>query len=565
MAVNMQQPSDTEIGEWFVNVSPLAEGEFEFALVLGGTVSAGAYTAGAVDFLIQAMDCLAEAQTKGEIPKHTVRLKLIAGTSGGGVNAAIAARALAYRYPHLTPATHVQDGTDTGNPFYDTWIRKLHLSGFLETDDVGPHLASLLNGKPIDTGGDAIVNFAGGPAGQREWVAAPLRLILTLTSLRGVPYRTNFGTSLGQGYVDHADYGRFALVYPGQQIDKVRPDEFVLGFGQPDVPQSTDWPKFAEYAKATAAFPLGFPPRALERPTEHYRWRVVPYPPGPGGGTSWRLMWPDWQAMGGTNTPEVWKFLAVDGGATDNEPIQLARSALSGLLTHSPRDPDTANRAVWLIDPFAGRAPLGPAAAVSFPSEFGSIATTLTQQTRYSTADLLMAADDEQFSRFMLTPTRDGKVGEDVIASGGLGAFVGFACPAFMHYDYMLGRQNCWKFLKEEFRLAPGNQVFAHWTKAQLAAFTAQTPKGPRMPIIPLVGAVKDDPGFADWPNGKLDPEIYRDPIEKRFRRIVESELSGSWFRRLLSIIGAHAAQAPVTDAIINAMQDYLKKSELTK
>ncbi len=32
-------------------------GKYEFALVLRGTVSVGAYTAGAIDFLIEALDC----------------------------------------------------------------------------------------------------------------------------------------------------------------------------------------------------------------------------------------------------------------------------------------------------------------------------------------------------------------------------------------------------------------------------------------------------------------------------------------------------------------------------
>jgi hypothetical protein len=46
-------------------------------------------------------------------------------------------------------------------------------------------------------------------------------------------------------------------------------------------------------------------------------------------------------------------------------------------------------------------------------------------------------------------------VGGDAIASAGLGAFIGFACPAFMRFDYLLGRKNCQKFLRDEF--VPGD------------------------------------------------------------------------------------------------------------
>lgn len=44
----------------------------------------------------------------------------------------------------------------------------------------------------------------------------------------------------------------------------------------------------------------------------------------------------------------MWPFLAVDGGATDNEPIELARTAFAGLLGRNPRDAKEANRAIWL-------------------------------------------------------------------------------------------------------------------------------------------------------------------------------------------------------------------------
>jgi hypothetical protein len=373
MPINRIPPAEADIRKWFLDVPTLEPGNFEFALVLGGTVSAGAYTAGAVDFLIEALDCLSKAQHEDRAPKHSVRLKLIAGTSGGGVNAAIAARALAFDYPHVTRSTPT--GADqSGNPFYDIWINTLRLDRFLDTSDIGNELKSLFNGQPIDDGASAIVRFTPGQTKARDWVAAPLSIILTLTNLRGVPYRTTFGDKLSQGYVDHADFVRFALVYPGQILGEPRPDEMVLGFGDTRLPQATNWEHFSEFARATAAFPVGFPARPLSRPTEHYRWRVVAYPPGPDGQSNYRLSWPDWDAMVpgvAADVPDDWHFLAVDGGATDNEPIQLARTALAGLLNRNPRDPETANRAVWLIDPFAGHAPLGPEGMTAFPVELG--------------------------------------------------------------------------------------------------------------------------------------------------------------------------------------------------
>src|SRR3984957_20684630 len=122
MKIPPPPPSPADIDKWFINVPDLGPGVFEFALVLGGTVSAGAYTAGAVDFLIQALDCLAKARLQGRAPRHQVRLRLIAGTSGGGVNAAIAARVLAYDYPHITHATPIGIGGG-GKPLSHTLVK----------------------------------------------------------------------------------------------------------------------------------------------------------------------------------------------------------------------------------------------------------------------------------------------------------------------------------------------------------------------------------------------------------------------------------------------------------
>lgn len=564
MAVDISEPSEPDIKRWFLDVPSVEPGSFEFALVLGGTVSAGCYTAGVLDFLIEALDCFTAAQRSGTAPPHKPILKLITGTSGGGVNAAIAARALAYDFPHITRGTSLSAG-QSGNPFYDVWINTLRLEPFLSPHDIAGQVRSVLNGSPIDDGARHIVGFNPHPPSVRPWVAAPLRVILTLTNLRGIPYRTELGNGMSQTYIDHADYARFALVYPGQQPGVPRPDEEVLAFDNARLPQMTDWETFSQFARATAAFPLGFPPRALSRPAEHYRWRFVPYPPIPGGRNTYLVRCPDWAAMGNGNAqavPDDWHFLAVDGGATDNEPIQLARASLAGLLGRNPRDPAVADRAVWLIDPFAGQAALGPQTATTFAADAGAVATTLTQQTRYDSADILMATDPDVFSRFMLSPSRGAFTGEAAIASGGLGAFIGFACPAFMRFDYLLGRANCQAFLREEFVLADNNPLFAKWTPDHRRDFAP--PGGPGfLPIIPLVGDAAVPEALDPWPKGKLNPEIYRDTIEARFRAIFETELSGGPLKSALGFIGAHTTQKYVADYVINGMKSYLAKADL--
>jgi hypothetical protein len=173
-----------------------------------------------VDFLIEALDCWTRLRDRSDTsaPRHKVLLKVITGTSGGGVNAAIAARAFAYDFPHVVRSTPHPE-RDTGNPFYETWIKRLSLSGFLGTTDINQGtLVSLLDGKPIDDGAAYLAQFARGEPGVRSYLGNPLRVILTLTNLRGIPYQTAFNNGpLTETFVDHADYtrcGRLSGQYP---------------------------------------------------------------------------------------------------------------------------------------------------------------------------------------------------------------------------------------------------------------------------------------------------------------------------------------------------------------
>src|SRR6266581_2015112 len=66
MAFDREPPSEQEIERWFLTNPVVPPQTFEFALVLGGTVSAGAYTAGAVDFLIEALDAWTQRRDHGD-------------------------------------------------------------------------------------------------------------------------------------------------------------------------------------------------------------------------------------------------------------------------------------------------------------------------------------------------------------------------------------------------------------------------------------------------------------------------------------------------------------------
>src|SRR5262249_41157141 len=156
------------------------------------------------------------------------------------------------------------------------------------------------------------------------------------------------------------------------------------------------------------------------------------------------------------------------------------------------------------------------------------------------------------FSRFMITPQRDGKIGGDAIAGNGLGAFLGFASPAFMRHDYLLGRANAREFLKSEFVLDESNPVFdGVWSDAQRNDHRVVSNGQSFLPIVPLLGDAAV-PALTDpWPRHVLDPDLYRRAIEKRFEAIVEFEGKGGLISGVVSWIVAHVGDDRVADFAI--------------
>jgi hypothetical protein len=371
----------------------------------------------------------------------------------------------------------------------------------------------------------------------------------------------------GETFVDHADHVRFAVAYPGSLPSDFVPraDETVLSFGDDRYPQAATWREFSLAARATSAFPLGFPTRVISRNMLDYNYRLVAIPGEKGGPGQYRALTPDWeQFMVDGVLPSTSVFPAVDGGATDNEPIGLARTALCGIDSRNPRDADAANRCVLLIDPFSGEAGLGvpPGGIVSVA--LGTL-SALTQQTRYDTADLLLAADPNVFSRFLVSADRGGIIGSKALASGGLGAFIGFACPDFARHDYMLGRANCQRMLQGRFGVGTANPVVQAWYDRVVGPGGGESEhvfdlNGKKLVrLIPLFEKVTVTETTEPWPVGRLDPSSFRDGIEARWKALLAAELPGAWWRPFAGWVGGELTEGKVADFVVGKMQDALK------
>src|SRR5260370_1479855 len=79
---------------------------FELGVVMAGAVSAGAYTAGVMDFLFEALDEYDEArrQPGWDGPTHDVRIPILSGASAGGMTSAITTLHAFRDLDHVWPA-----------------------------------------------------------------------------------------------------------------------------------------------------------------------------------------------------------------------------------------------------------------------------------------------------------------------------------------------------------------------------------------------------------------------------------------------------------------------------
>ena len=540
-----------------------AGGTFELGLCMAGAVSAGAYTAGVLDVLVEALDALSaekrQRQVDGRRPLHEVTLSVVGGASAGGICAALAAAFLDTAFPPVRPET--DPGLRRGNPFWHAWVEEVDIRRLLQTSDIarnaakGEKLGSLLDCAVLDEVLDGLLDDRARPGralpAPRPWLANPLRAVLTLSNLRGVPYTLRFPGDprdrVRHWMSHHADHVRFTV-----PLDDV-PAGDGPGWAKGDAPKigetelRRDAPRhspgreaFKAVALGTASFPAALLPRVLGRDPEEYAFRAALLPSSPlwldplDAKAKWaELLRPDWGARAETS----YKALCVDGGAMNNEPLDLVRRVLSGQDTMNLRQPTEAQRALVLIDPFVRPDKEGPSADAGLLGSLMPLFNALIQNSRFKPEDLALAADPTIGSRFMIAPSRgEAWPGErSHIAAGPLGGFLGFFSQAYREHDYFLGRRNALTFLRWIFVLPKTNaKVFGKAGQAplwsdedcELWGVPGEGAEGLHLPIIPLCGDLKAradsmDPGqggepMPDWPRGVFDPEEIRPLVEQR-------------------------------------------------
>ncbi len=173
-------------------------------LCMAGAVSAGAYTAGMMDYLIETLERWEKARQAGEaqIPQHKVMIDVMAGASAGGMTAAIAAAALQCNFPHVNFANYTDEKITKKNRLFDSWVnltgRADMLDELLDKSDLeaepgeASHRAvAILNSSFINAiANDVLLNPVCDTF--RPYISKDLDVWLALSNINGLRHQLKF-------------------------------------------------------------------------------------------------------------------------------------------------------------------------------------------------------------------------------------------------------------------------------------------------------------------------------------------------------------------------------------
>ncbi|MES2221368.1 MAG: patatin-like phospholipase family protein [Acidobacteriota bacterium] len=435
---------------------------FKLGINMAGAISAGAYTAGVLDFLTEALDAWYAAKARGEIvPQHDVVIEVFSGASAGGMCAAISAVLLQQDFEHI----HDVEKSGTTNRLFESWVNKIDIQQLLTTEDLAKNssVISLLDSSIIDEIAEYALAAGDTANVSRPYVSPQLTLFLSLTNLRGVPYSLNGEApgSVEESTFFYGDHIRFETV-PSSATPTSSRTAYPINLSVPG--EAGGWTLLQQAAKATGAFPVFLAPRSILRKQEEYT------PP----------MWESvTSAVNDTPPPTKPNFpmklsnpfetLNVDGGVTNNDPFNYAHDYLLSLSPkqNAPTGAEDTDRAVFSIAPF----PTTEEYSEQFDSAKNSnvfialskLFSALISQSRFFGESLNQIMSGTTFSRFVIAPS-DDELAEQyaknpdaqppALQCASLGAFGGFRA-----HDYALGRRNCQKFLRDHFVLPEDNVV----------------------------------------------------------------------------------------------------------
>ena len=481
---------------------------FRIGISMAGAVSAGAYTAGVMDYLIEALENWQKAKELHlpGIPLHQVVIEVLSGASAGGMTAVITAAAIQKRFPPVGQNNY-QTKAGKENPLFDSWVnltedadhdmmsQLLNEEDILNSPEINPNkeVRSILNSMFIEKiAGRLLDSTVKDPTVNRPYFAGDLEVFTTITNLRGFNYGPEFITASGlqkDRMTLHKDLIHLQLNPSGTYRDDGKiPFHFETAKG-------LNKHLLADAAIATGAFPVGLAPRVIVRDPKY----INDHP-----------MLKITHGMKYLADPLTdYVAVCVDGGVINNEPYDLTdRALINRIIAKNESEkranpeqyyqPETSASAfdttVLMIDPFPGFMEIpsfqnNDLQALKFTAF--QLFAAMEQQLLVKDDLLERALDENDFSRFMVAPirTKKGKKAMNSLACGSVNGFGGFFSRKFRVHDYLLGRRNCQRFLKEYFCVPvdAGNPIiksgYDHLKQEDSRLFLSSD--GKSLPIIP--------------------------------------------------------------------------------
>ena len=509
-------------------------------ICMAGAVSAGAYTAGVIDYLFEALENWQKAKELGipGVPRHNVKIEVLTGASAGGMTAAITSCAVQRSFPHIHAGNYKEELTSE-NPIFDAWVnltetdQQKMMDQMLGTDDIDQQSAhevrSIFNSAFIERVASRIIDrTVKDPTAKRPYVADDLEILTTQTNLRGYNYELRFKTELGESVhrmTRHQDLSHFKLNDEGLYEGK---GQIPLSYY---TAQGVNKDLLKDAAIATGAFPVGLSPRMVKRDT-----RYVLDNPFLNEGKKGMSLKPD----------SVYSCVNVDGGVINNEPFGLTDQILVRrkkeelMLKGKKAEADQYelersaakfDSTLIMIDPFpSDQVPEDnsePLEAIKFAVP--ELLNAMRQQLMFKHDELKNAYDEDNYTRFMVLPVRyqDGEKQKFSLACGGLGGFAGFFKKEFREHDFLLGRRNCQLFLQKYFSVPEekNNPIlkFGYEGVTQFRV-SANDGKSHFLPIIPDMRVVENPDGKAVLIDVPVEPGISYDSIKIKLSELLGLE-----------------------------------------
>jgi Patatin-like phospholipase len=559
---------------------------FQLGLVLAGAISAGAYTAGVLDFLFQALAEWEGERGKPGVPEHRVVLKVIAGASAGAITGALGAIALARGLARRELTNEELDGCypdryRTHQRFrcvlaslHRTWVAQPAMVsgvdgnvGLLGTKDLAesPVLRSLFNASLLDeikrSAIEPLDEQSGKPRPQPvPFVARRLHVYCMISNMRGIPFQIQFGKGTTYGMQTIGDRIHYVVCDLGSSDVAEKGSWVELDAEKASLPISVetlpnrigdplnDWDRYGTSALASGAFPIGLASRGLQIAWPHYFERR--YPIDIPTDLAIRPNFPT-EISRQFNT---FNFESLDGGIVNNNPFDYAQFALIGGPAREPTNGTTVERAVVMVAPFPEPPKFLPEGSPSpaLAAIVRALWPALLNQARFRASDLAPAVSERDFSRFLIAPVRriprkaePAQTDEQVplerypIACGLLGGFGGFLEEKFRAHDFQLGRRNCQQFLRRSFIVAADNAIVGRPGNAGT------------VPVIPLLGTAADPVPLPRWPQMTQQSfEVLCERMTARIDavapRLIRAEIPGARLRTAMRLAWTLSLRARV-------------------